>query len=149
MQIVEQMNWTGFAQSCLRSNTPGKVCGRCWKCFRKNSLLGIPFKLEGEIETFLEKRPLKQAASTLYSIQQGGVSEKGIRIAERFPDLNPLLALDFLNRYLPTASELLPARYRDYTVERLTQYSKPMLASDLEKLKQVDLFSENAEVAEV
>jgi hypothetical protein len=79
------------------------------------------------------------------------VSEKGIRIAERFPDLNPLLALDFdfLNRYLPTASELLPARYRDYTVERLTQYSKPMLASDLEKLKQVDLFSENAEVAEV
>jgi hypothetical protein len=151
MQIVEQMNWTGFAQSCLRSNTPGKVCGRCWKCFRKNSLLGIPFKLEGEIETFLAKRPLKQAASTLYSIQQGGVSEKGIKIKERFPDLKPLLALDFdfLNRYLPTASELLPARYRDYTVERLIQYSQSMKASDLEKLKQVDLFSESTEVAEV
>ena len=151
MQIVEQMNWTGFAQSCLRSNTPGKVCGRCWKCFRKNSLLGIPFKLEGEIETFLAKRPLKQAASTLYSIQQGGVSEKGIKIAERFPDLNPLLAIDFdfLNRFLPTASELLPARYRDYTVERLKQYSQPMLVSDLEKLRQVDLFSESVEVAGV
>jgi chondroitin synthase len=150
MQIVEQMNWTGFAQSCLRSNTPGKVCGRCWKCFRKNSLLGIPFKLEGEIETFLAKRPLKQAASTLYSIQQGGVSEKGIKIKERFPDLKPLLALDFdfLNRYLPTASELLPPRYRDYTVERLKQYSQPMSASDLEKLRQVDLFSESVQVAE-
>ena len=151
MQIVEQMKWIGFAQSCLRSNTPGNVCGRCWKCFRKNSLLGIPFKLEGEIETFLAKRPLKQAASTLYSIQQGGVSEKGIKIAERFPDLNPLLAIDFdfLNRYLPTASELLPARYRDYTTERLTQYSQPMLASDIEKLREVDLFSESAEVVEV
>lgn len=151
MQIVEQMKWIGFAQSCLRSNTPGNVCGRCWKCFRKNSLLGIPFKLEGEIETFLAKRPLKQAASTLYSIQQGGVSEKGIKIAERFPDLNPLLAIDFdfLNRYLPTASELLPARYRDYTTERLTQYSQPMLASDIEKLREVDLFSESDEVVEV
>lgn len=151
MQIVEQMKWIGFAQSCLRSNTPGNVCGRCWKCFRKNSLLGIPFKLEGEIETFLAKRPLKQAASTLYSIQQGGVSEKGIKIAERFPDLNPLLAIDFdfLNRYLPTALELLPARYRDYTTERLTQYSQPMSASDIEKLREVDLFSESAEVVEV
>ena len=79
------------------------------------------------------------------------MSEKGIKITERFPDLNPLLALDFdfLNRYLPNASELLPARYRDYTVERLKQYSQPMLVSDLEKLRQVDLFSESAEVAEV
>ena len=40
-------------------------------------------------------------------------------------------------------------RDRDYTVERLTQYSQPMLASDIEKLRQVDLFSESAEVAEV
>jgi hypothetical protein len=75
------------------------------------------------------------------------VSEKGIKIAERFPDLNSLLALDFdfLNRYLPTASELLPARYRDYTVERLIQYSQPMSASDLEKLRQVDLFPKSGE----
>tara|TARA_B100000767_G_C19777579_1_gene543614 strand:- start:5580 stop:8900 length:3321 start_codon:yes stop_codon:yes gene_type:complete len=147
MQIVEQKNWTGFAQSCLRSSTPGEVCGRCWKCFRKNSLLGIPFQLAGEIEIFLAKRPLKQAASTLYSIQQGGVSQKGIKIIDKFPDLKQLLShdFDFLNRYLPSASELLPIRYRDYTIERLKQYGQRMSISDLEQLKQVDLFPDKAE----
>ena len=37
MKISEQKGWLGWAQSCLRSNIPGEVCGKCWKCFRKNS----------------------------------------------------------------------------------------------------------------
>ena len=142
MKIVEKMDWTGFAQSCLRSSTAGEVCGRCWKCFRKNSLLEIPFQLAGEIETFLSKRPLKQAASTLYSIQQGGVSEKGVVISDKFPDLRPLLEQDFnfLNRYCELATELLPLRYQNYTKERLQQFAEPMSTEDLARLMNVDLF---------
>lgn len=142
MKIVEKMGWTGFAQSCLRSSTAGEVCGRCWKCFRKNSLLEIPFQLAGEIETFLSKRPLKQAASTLYSIQHGGVSEKGIVISDKFPDLRPLLEQDFnfLNRYSELATELLPLRYQNYTKERLQQFAEPMSVEDLTRLMNVDLF---------
>ena len=34
-KIVTENNLLDFAQSCLRSNQPGKPCGTCWKCFRK------------------------------------------------------------------------------------------------------------------
>ena len=147
MHIVQQMNWSGWAQSCLRSDTPGKVCGKCWKCFRKNSLLGIPFKFAGEIETFLAKRPLKQAASTLYSIQKGGVSQKGIKIREKYPDLKELLDydFDFLNRFYAPASELIPLRYRNFTKLKMKKYVKPMSADDILKLKGIDFFQEHNE----
>ena len=68
--IVAQNGLLDYAQSCLRSDIPGVPCGACWKCFRKNTLAGHEFKFSKEIDTFLQKRPLKQAASTLYSIQK-------------------------------------------------------------------------------
>jgi hypothetical protein len=146
MQIVQKMGWEGLAQSCLRSNKPGKVCGKCWKCFRKNSLLGIPFELAGEIETFLSKRPLKQAASTLYSIQKGGISKKGIDIKELFTDLEELLEqdLEFLNRHYPPALELLPLRYRNFTKQRIKKYTKPMTKKDIYNLESIDFFPEES-----
>ena len=147
MHIVQEMNWAGWAQSCLRSDIPGQVCGKCWKCFRKNSLLGIPFQLAGEIETFLSKRPLKQAASTLYSIQKGGISDKGVDISKKFPDLQELLScdLDFLNRYYPPASDLLPLRYRNFTNRKLSSFAEPMSGQDILNLKQIDFFPEHGE----
>jgi hypothetical protein len=145
MNIVQANNWDGWAQSCLRSNIPGKVCERCWKCFRKNSLLGLEFQFAGEIETFLSARPLKQTASTIYSIQKGGVSKKGIKIIDKFPDLESLISLnfDFLSRYYPPANELLPTRYRAFTEKRLAQYAKSMTASDIEFLHSIDFYPED------
>ena len=147
MHIVQQMNWDGWAQSCLRSDKPGQVCGKCWKCFRKNSLLGRPYELAGEIETFLSKRPLKQAASTLYSIQKTEVSKKGSEISKLFPDLKELLAvdLDFLNRYYSPASELLPLRYRNFTNSQLSKFVKSMTEEDILKLKKIDFFPEHGQ----
>ena len=147
MHIVQEMNWSGWAQSCLRSETPGQVCGKCWKCFRKNSLLGEPFQFAGEIKTFLSKRPLKQAASTLYSIQKGGVSKKGIKISEKFPDLKDLLSydFDFLNRYYQPASKLLPLRYRNFTTQKLSKFAKPMTPEDVLNLKAIDFYPEKSE----
>ena len=117
MMIVKQKGWLGWAQSCLRSNIPGEVCGRCWKCFRKNSLLGTSFIFEGEIKKFLSKRPLKQAASTLYSMQKGSVSKEGINVELLFDDLKPLLEKDlsFLERNYQPALDLVPQRYRAFT----------------------------------
>ena len=144
MKIVNDTGWEGWAQSCLRSKRPGKVCGRCWKCFRKNTLLGLPFEYAGEIEKFLGKRPLKQGASTLYSIQRGGVSKEGVVIVDKFPDLKPLLELDldFLNRYIPSSIDLLPARYRRFTEKKLSEYCEQMSTHDLELLSQIDLGQE-------
>jgi len=144
MNIVQKMQWEGWAQSCLRSTEAGEVCGRCWKCFRKNSLLGIPFQYAGEIETFLSKRPLKQAASTIYSIQKGGISKEGIDVSKKFPDLESLLSFDFdfLNRYYDPAFELLPQRYRDFSKKRLSNFANPMTSEDVKLLEHIDFFPE-------
>lgn len=144
MKIVNDTGWEGWAQSCLRSNRPGQVCGKCWKCFRKNTLVGLPFEYAGEIAKFLEKRPLKQGASTLYSIQKGGVSKEGIVIVDEHPDLKPLmdLDLDFLNRYIPASIDLLPSRYRRFTEQKLSEFCERMTPQDLESLSQIDFTEE-------
>ena len=35
LRIVKKIGWEKFAQSCLRSDSPGEGCSVCWKCFRK------------------------------------------------------------------------------------------------------------------
>ena len=144
IKIVNETGWEGWAQSCLRSNKPGEVCGRCWKCFRKNSLLGLPYTLEGEIESFLGKRPLKQAVSTLYSIQRGGKSVEGTDVVERFPDLAPMLEIDleFLTRHLDTALNLLPSRYLTFTQSRLMSFADQMDSDDKQNLSAISLHTE-------
>ena len=144
MRIIEHHMMDDFAQSCLRSSKEGEVCQSCWKCFRKNTMLGRPFKMSGEIKKFLSKEPLKQAVSTLYSIQRGGVASNGIRVEEKFPHLNPHLEMNltWLERHYPPALELLPDRYRDYTTNRLEQISAKMTQGDIELLHAVDIYPE-------
>ena len=80
------------------------------KCFRKNSMLGLPFSMSNEIITFLGKEPIKQAASTLYSIQRGGVSSEGKDIRTEFPQIHSLLKMDFsfLDHHYAPALKLNP-----------------------------------------
>mgnify|MGYP001324756339 CR=1 FL=1 len=141
--IVEANGLTGLAQSCLRSNKGGEVCGQCWKCFRKNSVLGHPFSLNGEISTFLAKKPLKQAVSTLYSIEKEGVSDDGTVIIDEFPDIRGLIEdseFDWLERYNPLAFELIPQKYRSYTQSRLSEYAEAMNSNDINIMKSIDLY---------
>jgi len=141
LKITNDTGWEGWAQSCLRSTEPGEICGRCWKCFRKNSLQGLPWEYAGEIESFLKKRPLKQGASTLYSIQRNSISVEGIDIIKTYPDLEPMLSIDleFLNRNHPIATKMLPSRYRTFTELRLLEYCEPMIDSDLNDLSEFDI----------
>jgi glycosyltransferase involved in cell wall biosynthesis len=145
MKISEHQGWSGWAQSCIRSSKEGFGCGGCWKCFRKNTMMGLPFSMSNEIETFLSKKPLKQAASTLYSIQQNAISSEGINIVKKFPHLKPFLALelDFLLFHHEPAMELIPHKYRKFTEDKLEQYVLPMTRSALTKLKRFDLYSDN------
>jgi hypothetical protein len=143
--IVQANGLTGLAQSCLRSNKGGEVCGQCWKCFRKNTLVGHPFSLNGEIETFLKKKPLKQAVSTLYSIEKAGVSDEGVVIVEKYPDIQALLhgsKFDWLERFNPLAIELIPQKYRLYTQARLHEYAEIMDSRDISMMESIDLYPE-------
>lgn len=144
LNIVIASGWDGWAQSCLRSTTGGEVCGGCWKCFRKNTLQGLPFMMSNEINTFLSKEPLKQAASTIYSIQRGGVSKKGIDIRSKFTHLSRFYDLDlsFLERYHEESLDLLPPKYRDFTESRLKRYALPMSDRHKKQLQAIDFYNE-------
>ena len=146
LEIVKRIGYDGWAQSCLRSKKGGEVCSKCWKCFRKNSLLGVPFEYAGEIEKFLQKRPLKQAASTLYAIQKNGFSKNGVNIVTKLEDIRHLLEIDFewMERYYAPSLELLPPRYKHFTKKKLENYSSQMSEEDIKKLQSLDMFPKDA-----
>ena len=141
-RVVTENGLLDYAQSCLRSDQPGIPCGSCWKCFRKNTLAGHDFNFSNEITTFLKKRPLKQAASTLYSIQKLEDTDSYGEIIETCDDLIGLLNEDFtfLTSHHSEGLKLLPSKYRRYTSNRLAKYADQMTPEHFEKLSSVDLF---------
>ena len=144
LAVVVASGWDGWAQSCLRSNKGGDVCGACWKCFRKNTLQGLEFTLSDEIKTFLSKEPLKQAASTLYSIQRIGPSREGIDVSGTFSHLGPLLERDwsFLQRFHDPSMDMIPEKYRRFTRQKLLGHAAPMSDQDMEVLASISLYEE-------
>ena len=83
---------------------------------------------------------MKQAASTLYSMQKGGVSKEGIDVNDLFDDLKPLLKQDFrfLEKHYPPALELIPMRYRNFTSDILSTFAEAMTKEDIKELKKID-----------
>ena len=144
LAIVQHHGWDGWAQSCLRSPTPGKVCGSCWKCFRKNTLQGDDYTMSSEISTFLKKKPLKQAVSTLYSIQRGKLLEQHRDFKKDFEHLATFLQEDwsYLERYLPDALDLIPSKYKTFTESRLNQSVAVMQVDDVSRLQMTNLYPE-------
>ena len=145
LNIVIASGWDGWAQSCLRSMRGGEVCGECWKCFRKNTLQGSPFEISNEINTFLSKEPLKQAVSTLYSIQRGGVSKKGVNIRTQYPHLSQFIEMDFsfLERYIADALLLIPEKYRGFTETKLNMFALPMNTKQEDQLRTTHLYDDS------
>ena len=142
-QIVENSPYSEYAESCLRSKEAGKVCGKCWKCFRKNSLKGKEVQIQGEIEVFLNKKPLKQAISTLYAIQRLPQAQQD-SIRNRFPGVGELLEEDYslIERYNPAFLDLIPDVYQGYVKEKLNAVAEPMSETEVQTLLSLNLFGE-------
>jgi len=129
-RIVQKNNLIDYAQSCLRSTKAGEVCGRCWKCFRKNTVTGEKWVMSPEIDTFLKKVPMKQAAATIFSFQKmadrkGRIpkSLKHYQQVEQFWELD----LTWMDRHYPPALNLIPEKYRQDVGLELAKYCEPML----------------------
>ncbi len=142
-RIVDNSDYADYAESCLRSKEAGKVCGKCWKCFRKNSMKGKEVQIQGEIEIFLEKKPLKQAISTLYAIQRLPQEQQNF-IRTKFPDVGKLMDGDYtmIERYNPAFLDLIPDAYRTYVAKKLNNIAEPMSDSEVETLLGIDLFAD-------
>ena len=125
--IVDANGYGELAQSCLRAPA-GTTCGECWKCFRKNTLIGKPFTMSKEISTFLAKKPLKMAASTIYSIQK--LQENGLaeEILAQHDHIRELVDRDvsFLEGYYPPSIRLIPEKYRKLTEDLLMENANVM-----------------------
>jgi hypothetical protein len=108
LEVVRKKGLANWAQSCLRAES-GKTCGRCWKCFFKNSLLGHPIDLtSNEIQKFSSTDPLKTAAMVLYATKKTGMFSE-LEQLQRFRDVE----LDWFNQIYPPGFKLLPEKYRD------------------------------------
>lgn len=143
-RIVEAHGLLEYAQSCLRSDVAGMVCGRCWKCFRKNTMSGQKWKMSPEIDTFLRKRPMKQAASTIYAFQKmAGWSGRPPKILRKYPQVVEFWDLDlkWLEGYLPDSIELLPEKYRESVLTKLDENASPM--DSAEGLQGFNLYPED------
>jgi 7-cyano-7-deazaguanine synthase in queuosine biosynthesis len=86
-----------------------QTCRMCYKCFRKQAILGAPLKwkeVKPVILPYLLKRPLKMASSTIYAIQKSGYKDPYF---SRFMDID----VSWLERVNPDfmknlSGELLP-----------------------------------------
>ena len=105
-------------------------------------MLGLPFSMSNEIITFLGKEPIKQTASTLYSIQRGGVSSEGKDIRAEFPQIHALLEMDFsfLDHHYAPALELLPEKYQHFTTTRLRRFVVKMTSQETAAMKSINLY---------
>ena len=102
---------------------------------------GKPVSLQGEIEIFLHKRPLKQAISTLYAIQRLPESQRK-SIQQNHPDLETLLDQDYslIERYCPLFSEIVTEKYLPRIIKKLDSVSEPMTEQECLRLLSMDLF---------
>ena len=84
--------------------------------------------MSNEISTFLSKKPLKMAASTIYSIQK--LNERGLaeEIINGYDHVRELIDMDvsFLEGFYPPATELLPEKYKEFSENLLSQHVKKM-----------------------
>jgi len=108
LEIVKKFGMANWAQSCLRA-TKGNTCGRCWKCFFKNSLLGHDIDISSkEIQKFSSTEPLKTAAMVLYATKE----------TDMFPKLDQLqrfneIEIKWFSKIYSPGLELVTNKYRE------------------------------------
>ena len=120
VNIVKEYGLGDIVSSCLRSKHPG--CGRCWKCFHKNGMLGHPYDIQArEIQTFLNQRPVRTATHALWWVGQQNHWDQ-------VPDLEYFKDYDFswwLQHY-PLAFDLLPDWIRDGIQQKIVKLTDPI-----------------------
>lgn len=131
--IVQQTEYKDLAQSCVRG-VDSKPCNDCYKCFRKNIIKGVYNPMDTpEINYILTTRPLKQAASLIYTMNK---HKFDIPLIKEYKNLN----LEFVERYYTPVLELLPKDIRQVVQENLDKYGiKPMTQEMITEMEELDL----------
>ena len=119
--ICEEIGISEFMNSCLRGDGISG-CGKCWKCFNKNGVLGRDFNIKArEIQTFLNRKPLPTASHALWALKE-------MNLESEVPHLSELLSNDFSwwTKVYPPYEQLLPFEWRNLIRENLETYLDQM-----------------------
>mgnify|MGYP001566240416 CR=1 FL=1 len=133
MEICRNSSFIDELNSCMRGDG-NSGCGRCWKCFHKNGPLGRPINIDStEIQTFLNKRPLRTAMHAIWAI-------KKMSLEHLIPDLEYLVTQDlsWWEGYYPPGLEILPEDLSGHIKGKLESMIRPM--SQPYQLENVNLF---------
>lgn len=136
-QIVQSSSFKDYTRSCIRGKWPDS-CKNCWKCFRKelveNRLLGIDLSNEQmnhwvnvkEVKKKLSAWPISHENVLSWSLQgsnsSGYISEI---LLSRLEGISR--NMDFLERWFPESIEVVPKKYRDTTMSKISKFMGSML----------------------
>lgn len=103
---------------------------------------GEEIVLSEEVKTFLSKKPLKQAASTLFAIQKLPLKDKQ-SILKMFPELEEYMDVNFtfLERYHPKSEMFVPEQYQSLYLNKLQANFKEMTSEEVKQLESLNLFN--------
>lgn len=125
-KIINESKYSTLATSC-HVKTDGNICMQCFKCFRKQGILGRQLlmtdkKVSSLVNSILKKKPLKMAASTIYGIQKAGYCGE---LFDRFLNID----VSFLNRWNPVITsiynspgmvQMIKEKMKEYGIEQQT-----------------------------
>ena len=131
-----------FHQSCIRGKW-GNPCNRCWKCFRKNTLIsaleGNPIsepsikairKSKEVRKHLLENAPIKHEGVLTYSLERasgGGDVFTHLRALTRTGSINT----SWMEHWYPHSISLIDGGYSEYTADRLRNLLGEMSSSQI------------------
>ena len=131
-----------FHQSCIRGKW-GNPCNRCWKCFRKNTLIsaleGNPIsepskkairKSKEVRKHLLENAPIKHEGVLTYSLERasgGGDAFALLRGLTRVGSINT----SWMEHWYPHSISLIDGGYSEYTADRLRNLLGEMSSSQI------------------
>jgi len=120
-----------FHQSCIRGKW-SDPCNKCWKCFRKNTLIAalegkdLPKDLENVIRRskevkkhLVENKPIKHEGVLTYSLER---SSGGGELIQSLRDLTRVGSIEtvWMENWYPESATLIDPGYADFTIGRLS-----------------------------
>ena len=133
-------------QSCIRGKW-GEPCERCWKCFRKNTLMTaldgneMPassmemIRRSKEVKLRLtEDKPIKHEGVLAYALERaigGGEIAESLRLLTRCGKIKT----DWMQHWYPKSADLIDPTYRSYTESILIELLGAMDQNQIQTLE--------------
>ncbi len=133
-------------QSCIRGKW-GIPCNKCWKCFRKSTVMTALdwgeisditiAMIRGSKEVrkrLLEDKPIRHEGVLTYSLQR---ARGGDELVDALRSLirSDSLKTDWMEFWYPHSLELIDPSYRDYSISKLKQHLGEMSQEHISELE--------------